>query len=842
MTEESQEPVVPVASLTPSMICKPGVPREVTQIRTELEYHQYIQKNPYACELLDPSRPIRMFFDAEEYFDTRPDSSATREYYQECMNQIQRIFPDMIPNKTIRTLYRKPRKVVKGNQTMWKLSYHFVLDKVVNLSDVKTFLQSHGLEQDKPFDLSVYKKNGLLNAPLCTKPQKIAVKEDEIPVLIPMDTSVPIMSYTVTFVDPSMDVSPLTPIKQLPPQAISPSPNADNMDDADEDKDVPFESLSKAVLLLDPIKRSKYQPWLYVVFAVCHVGVMNDYMEEAANLLHEFCKQMPNYNKFELDSKIFDTIKSDYKGKKLGYGSIRMWAKEDSPEEYAKVFAKYAGYEREAGLLIKYISVSKGSPSAINKDIVHCLLELDPYNQFNNLISDGEKLYKRIAPNIFEPLKGFAELNEYANRIHYEYRTWFCEMCSDLDILQRFLYFDNHLNDYRFIQTHLLFGLINHMKLFKPTFRTQIDTWRGVIPFQDGLYDIHERNLITTEDPFIPYTVYIPYNFKDIVATNHEEYEEFITSILSEPELREYVMSVFAHNLAGSHLKKFYFHYGPGGNNGKSSLFNFIKFATGNCYRTVNPNFVYTNNFQSASGHNNQMVDLKGGRIAVVAEIKSGKKGGKTIDISLIKVLTGGDATKGRGAFGKDDVEFIFTGGFHMFMNSLPSADEFDGGLNNRCCVIPYYNEFVDHPDPTRPRQKPKKDDVEKKYPEFIQAFFAEILDRVSRPVPPMPQVVRDATKIYLDEENPFSIVLDQLEKGTETDFVSYTEIRAIFDADNAANKAMKRTTFITMASKALGEMKEVHNYYDEHKRRKQKRCVFIGWRFNAVNENSDAE
>ena len=285
-------------------------------------------------------------------------------------------------------------------------------------------------------------------------------------------------------------------------------------------------------------------------------------------------------------------------------------------------------------------------------------------------------------------------------------------------------------------------------------------------------------------------------------------------------------------------MKKAFFHYGRRGDNGKSSLFNLLRETIGQCYRSIKPEFIYTNMFASSSGHNNQMIDIIGGRVAVIPEVKGDGK--RTIDNALLKMLTGADPLKGRSAYSKDDVEFTFYGGVHMFMNSLPSIDEFDGGTENRVVVIPYESLFTSSPNKARKNEFKKIDNMAEVQDNIKKVLIRELVLRASMPMPTeLPKIIQNATKSYLDEINPFGSVMSQLIECNEDDaFVTLSTLMSLYKLEG--KKDMKRSSFQTLIEKKLGPMHPAYYYRDKESGKQHK--VRSAWPYWALNENGDEE
>jgi len=621
--------------------------------------------------------------------------------------------------------------------------------------------------------------------------------------------------------------------------------------DAQPEKPVEYDLLRKCVMGLYVERAKSYDSWLLVLVIIGNVSVMNNYRNKGLLLAHKFSEQCSEKYDENVVTKTFEKIfdsYSEYGNKKAKMGSLVKMLKHDNHELYTELFGvnsklfNIERIEKDVAIIRKYIHVQKNAKcDAKEKDVIHCILEMDPFGVYSNILSDGVALFQRRAPNIYEPLNGIRELSLWGDDIDQLYMPWFRKNCKDAEAVSGMEFVNRKINSVTFSQNEFRVILLNHKRVFREGVDKLWNTMQGVIPFRNGLYDVKLQKLVDVEEGYKPFSICVPFEWTGVIQYDEEtesQFSTFFEQIFPDETVRNYVLGAFAYNLAGRPLKKAFFHYGRRGDNGKSSLFNLLRETLGQCYRSIKPEFIYTNMFASSSGHNNQMIDIIGGRVAVIPEVKGDGK--RTIDNALLKMLTGADPLKGRSAYSKDDVEFTFYGGVHMFMNSLPSIDEFDGGTENRVVVIPYESLFTSSPNKARKNEFKKIDNMAEVQDNIKKVLIRELVLRASMPMPTeLPKIIQNATKSYLDEINPFGSVMSQLIECNEDDaFVTLSTLMSLYKLEG--KKDMKRSSFQTLIEKKLGPMHPAYYYRDKESGKQHK--VRSAWPYWALNENGGEE
>ena len=209
-----------------------------------------------------------------------------------------------------------------------------------------------------------------------------------------------------------------------------------------------------------------------------------------------------------------------------------------------------------------------------------------------------------------------------------------------------------------------------------------LNVLNGVIDLRTGELLPADPNLYLSKQAPVMYN---PYARSPI-------FEQFITSVLPDPDTREAVLRYLGYCLTGdTSAQKALFIIGSGAN-GKSTLLNVISSLLGLDYSFSCPmNFFSEHSIRSKSGPTPERAELIGRRFIQIDEIKAGE----VLDANEFKLLTGSNAIPFRAMYGKASViinpthKFIFSGNF------LPSLGEADGGVIRRLMVAEFDQKFT---------------------------------------------------------------------------------------------------------------------------------------------------
>lgn len=137
-------------------------------------------------------------------------------------------------------------------------------------------------------------------------------------------------------------------------------------------------------------------------------------------------------------------------------------------------------------------------------------------------------------------------------------------------------------------------------------------------------------------------------------------------------------------------FKDFYCAYGPGGDNGKSIIFDALRLALGGYGGTIPTSVILEDWGKSKTGPNPELLKLRGLRCCILSEAKRNAR----FSMETIKLLTGADPICVRALY-KDPVEFMPTSKFVLHTNYIPRAHGNDPAFHKRLRILPFKARFV---------------------------------------------------------------------------------------------------------------------------------------------------
>jgi len=204
-------------------------------------------------------------------------------------------------------------------------------------------------------------------------------------------------------------------------------------------------------------------------------------------------------------------------------------------------------------------------------------------------------------------------------------------------------------------------------------------------------------------------------------------WEKFIFDIMCHNELDleglemvEFLQKLFGYSILG--LSTEHIHpicYGPDGRNGKSTLFEVIKKVLGDLAHKAPTKFLMQTMAPGASGHETDVVALKGKRVIWCSESNDGDK----MDSAKLKELTGGDTLNARGAYCKLAVSWEPTHTLFIHTNKIVRAPANDPALWQRLMMIRFPFSFQWEPIPgtnQKLRSATQKDELHAELPGIL--------------------------------------------------------------------------------------------------------------------------
>jgi P4 family phage/plasmid primase-like protien len=277
---------------------------------------------------------------------------------------------------------------------------------------------------------------------------------------------------------------------------------------------------------------------------------------------------------------------------------------------------------------------------------------------------------------------------------------------------------------------------------------------RPHIFFRPGQPDDNISFQMGRSDPMEPIN-YIPWDKQNIELK--AELTSFFERIYPDQVLREYVLTLLASCLEGCNKEqKFYVMQGVG-SNGKSMIEKLMEWTFGD-YGTSLGTQVFTRKRPDSGNANADIITVKCRRYIHMGEPDDNEK----INTSIMKQYSGGDAVQARGLF-SDQEKFSIMGKIFMSCNDLPPVSKMDGGTWRRIRVIPHISVFKDPGDPVINPAKHiyEKDlDLENKLRHWRGAFLSMLVHYYDTKYLATglvePDCVKSASNKYKEENDMF--------------------------------------------------------------------------------------
>jgi len=281
-----------------------------------------------------------------------------------------------------------------------------------------------------------------------------------------------------------------------------------------------------------------------------------------------------------------------------------------------------------------------------------------------------------------------------------------------------------------------------------------------LLGFNNGIYDFRTCEFRQGKiDDFITYSTgydYIDYDENNIHV---KEIYEFLSKIITNESVREYLLKVLGKCLLGQPDEKFFIFTGISGANGKSTLINFLEMCL-NEYMISADISLLTNKRNNSGNASPDVLRMKGVRMIAFQEPENNDK----LHTGMLKQLSGNDSIIARGLF-KDPISFKMQGTMFLCCNDLPSITSTDGGTWRRIRVIDFNSKFCDNPDPNKPNEFSIDKSIKEKMKKW-KPYFMSILIRYygiyKKEGLTEPEEVLIATNRYKTDNDKFNEFFDK--------------------------------------------------------------------------------
>ena len=277
----------------------------------------------------------------------------------------------------------------------------------------------------------------------------------------------------------------------------------------------------------------------------------------------------------------------------------------------------------------------------------------------------------------------------------------------------------------------------------------------GVV-FRPGRADDHISFQMGRNHPEMDAINYIPY---DANSREQREIDDFLTKLFPRKELKAYMRRLLASCLEGMNREQcFYTWIGVGGN-GKSKLLELIRVTLGEYMGSLAATALTRKRPESGAA-NPDIVSVKNRRFIALQEPDEREP----LNTSRMKQFSGEDMVEARGLF-QDQEKFKICGKMFLLCNKFPPIHTMDRGTWRRMRAIPFESKFVDpssgEVDPAH-NVFPIDRTLDQKIVQWREAFFALLVhvyetEYLIQGLEPTPAIVRQQSDKYREAFDSFA-------------------------------------------------------------------------------------
>ena len=254
---------------------------------------------------------------------------------------------------------------------------------------------------------------------------------------------------------------------------------------------------------------------------------------------------------------------------------------------------------------------------------------------------------------------------------------------------------DNIINklENRQFKMNIITEMFYFFKTLEPKFMSKLDANPELLGFKNGIYDLNNCSFRKGDQKdYITMTTGYDYTKYDTESEEVKDIYTFLSQIIPNKQVLEYVLKVLGRSLLGYNDERFYIFTGFMGQNGKSTLINFLEHCLGD-YLTSCDVSLLTNKKALSSAASPDVIRLNGKRIVTYNEPESNEP----LKSSIIKIFSGGDSVIARELY-KSPISFKLQATNILICNDIPALQSSDGGIYRRLRLIEFSSKFCAKP------------------------------------------------------------------------------------------------------------------------------------------------
>lgn len=473
-------------------------------------------------------------------------------------------------------------------------------------------------------------------------------------------------------------------------------------DDADVDQ------IRKLVGILSEARANSYNDWIRLGWCLRNID------HRIVDIWDEFSRKSDKYHEGECQ-KVWHYMREGG----LGIGTLHMWARQDNPDAYKEIMRNDL-----RDLIFQ-------SRSGTHNDVARVIHNMYKYDYV--CISVKNRNWYEFRGHRWITCDAACSLRmKISNEVWREYmaaaRDWTQKAMDANGASDQTMYHDHakkmHDIALKLKTTNYKDNLIKECAelFYVEKFEDLLDSNENLIGFNNGVYDLDTGEFRDGRpEDYISYTTGNDFIHYDPSNQYVHAIKIYLAQVLPKPQVREYVMRLFATYLHGAvKEQKFYIWTGSGANS-KSKLVELFEKAFGD-YCCKFPITLLTMKRAASNAATSELARAKGKRFACLQEPSEDER----LNIGLMKELSGGDKIIARAIY-KEPVEFKPQFKMLLLCNHLPHVPSDDGGTWRRIRVVEFTSKFVDHPQ--EENEYPIDTELSTKMENWRQHFMAMLLE-----------------------------------------------------------------------------------------------------------------
>ena len=597
-----------------------------------------------------------------------------------------------------------------------------------------------------------------------------------------------------------------------------------------EGKENEVSEARELVGMLDSSRAANYQEWIRVGWCLYNIDpALYDSFLDFSRRGDEI---KPGTFQGEYDIKQYW---SKMKKKNLSIRTLRYWANNDSPLEYAKYYDNRFQKSANDSLEGKDYQIAKTFYEMYKNRFVCSNVENKKewweFNQYKHrwIRIPGGYIIQRLLPEEFAN-----EWSKLADEVNEKFR--------DSTGLERNEYLRQHEAIRKIItslnSTNYRENIMKNLAIlmYDPKFNEKLDEVnKHLIGCENGVFDLQVGKLRSGRpDDYMSMSTninYIPYN---PYYQESKELKDFFEKVLFTTSVRKYFLNALSSCLNGENKDQKLFICTGCGSNGKSVTFDLVKHALGDYFQAPRIELL-TRKSCNAGQANEDLVNIKGRRCGVFQEPDNNE----TFNASVMKQLTAGNDTITARRLHQSNIQFNPQMKYFLACNDLPNVKDNTDGTWRRLRVIGFNSKFVNKPENkcrTDKHEYPIDDSISRKMDDwapYLLSYLVHVyLNEYKKSGLIEPDAVKVRTNKYKSENDHYTQFFEE--------FIDITEIKKNKIRVETLWKRFKEWFQEEHMRKCIDKKHKIIEFFNNKLDQKGEKGYYVGVIFKARDEDDD--